>query len=293
MAVDRVYAYEPPLDRRYFGFCAPHALELDFADQLATLPEGARVFLFVNGYIEFPFSQTVLAASQSHIGWQPICVDRQDHSGEWARVVPDAGAPGGMGRTMTIELTGKLPAGTRKLRLTTNLEISYDQIFIARDVGTNGITVRSLPLTQALLQRVGFAREYSPDGHKPLIYDYHLNDATAPFHVLKGAYTRYGPVESLLACFDDKFAILGPGDEIALRFSADSLPLLKAGTTRSFILVSHAYCKDMDLYTATPRTLEPLPFRGMTNYPFAPGEAYPRTRGNQAYLREFNTRIVN
>ena len=45
--------------------------------------------------------------------------------------------------------------------------------------------------------------------------------------------------------------------------------------TRSFILVSHAYCKDMDLYTATPQTLEPLPFRGMSRYPYPATRALP------------------
>jgi hypothetical protein len=168
MAVDRMYAYEPPLDRRYFGFCRPHSLELDFADQLAAFAEAERVFLFINGYIEFPYSQTVFAASQSRIGWEPIRVERQDGRGEWVTSLPDAGVPGGMGRTMTVELTGKLAAGTRKLRLTTNLEISYDQVFIARDMGTNTVSVRSLALAQARLQQVGFAREYSPDGRKPL-----------------------------------------------------------------------------------------------------------------------------
>jgi len=193
---------------------------------------------------------------------------------------------------MTIELTGQVDRSTRKLRLTTNLEIYYDQIFVAEHVGLKGVNVRSVPLIEADLRRVGFAREYSPDGRMPLIYDYHLSDATAPFHTLKGAYTRYGPAKELLAEFDDMCVLVGPGDEIALEFDAEAIPAIAEGRERSFILVSHAYCKDMDLYTATPQTLEPLPFRGMSKYPYPPSERYPDTKEHRKFRATYNTRMV-
>ena len=291
-SVDRQYAYQPELDRRYVGFCAPHTLELDFGDRLEGLDVGDPVFLFVNGYIEYPYSQTVYAASQSRIGWEPIRVDRQESDGQWRTIVPDGGVPGGMGRTMTIGLAGQLTPSTRKLRLTTNLEIYYDQVFLARVGKAERVAVNPVPLRQASLRYVGFAREYSPDGQEPLIYDYHLRDATAPFHRLKGAYTRYGPVTELLMEFDDRYVLVGPGDEIALEFEANQVPATPPGKIRSFVLVSHAYCKDMDLYTATPRTLAPLPFRAMSGYPYPPSEHYPASEEHQAFLRTYNTRVV-
>lgn len=290
--VDRVYAYEPALDRRYIGFCAPHTLELDFGDRSADFHAGDRVFLFINGFIEYPYSQTVYAASQSRIGWEPIRVEAQRPDGRWQTIVPDGGAPGGMARTMTIDLSGHFTLGTRKLRLTTNLEVFYDQIFIARPGGLQDLTVSAAPLLAATLRPSGFAREYSPDGKLPWIYDYGLSDATAPFHTLKGAYTRYGPVEELLAAFDDRYVLVGPGDEIAVEFDATQLPAVAAGWTRSFILVSHAYCKDMDLYTATPQTLAPLPFKGMSRYPYPATEAYPDTPATRQFRSTYNTRIV-
>jgi tetratricopeptide (TPR) repeat protein len=289
--VDRVYAYEPPLDRRYIGFCRPHTLELDFGDRLAQFSPRDRVFLFLHGFIEYPYSQTVYAASQSRVGWEPVRVEKLGRDGSWQTIVSDGGAPGGMTRMWTIELTGQLD-GCRKLRLTTNLELYYDQVFVARHAGLDRVTTRSVSLVSAELRRAGFAREYSPDGRLPLIYDYESSDPTAPFHVLKGAYTRYGPVKELLAEFDDQYVLVGPGDEIALRFDAASLPPLPAGQARSFVLVSHAWCKDMDLYTATPQTLEPLPFRGMSRYPPPPGERYPDGREHQAFRRTYNTRWV-
>lgn len=290
--VDRVYAYEPQLDRRFLGFCRPHTLELDFGSQLADVGTNQRVFLFINGYIEYPYSQTVYAAGQAHVGWEPIRIERCMPNGRWQTIVPDAGAPGGMARTMTVDLTGLASGPDCRLRLTSNLEVFYDQVFLAQIAERERAKVHALPVADAELRRVGFAREYSPDGRLPLIYDYELSDASAPFHVLKGAYTRYGPVAELLRAFDDQYVFVGPGDEIAVKFDGSKLPVLSDGMTRSFVLVSHAYCKDMDLYTATPQTLEPLPFHGMSRYPYPPTEQYPQTEEHRHFRATYNTRIV-
>ncbi len=290
--VDRIYAYEPALDRRYVGFCEPHTLELDFGDRLRAFDTASRVFLFIKGYIEYPYSQTVYAASQSKVGWEPIRIDAEDASGQWRTLEPDAGVPGGMDRMMAVDLSGKVRAGTRKLRLTTNLEVFYDQVFLARTTSAASLTVQSVPLKQATLRYLGFPREFSPDGRLPLLYDYDLCDATAPFHRLKGAYTRYGPVEELLGGFDDRYVLVGPGDEIALEFDATALRPAPPGHLRSFVLVSHAYCKDMDLYTAAPQTLAPLPFRGMSRYPYPSPERYPATEAHQVFQQTYNTRIL-
>jgi len=212
--------------------------------------------------------------------------------GHWQVIVPDAGAFGGMARTMTVELTGLISGHDCRLRLTSNLEIYYDQLFLARVLGHDQVETHVLPVAQAELRRAGFPREYSPDGRTPLIYNYDLRDATAPFHVLSGAYTRYGQVADLLRNFDDHYVLVGPGDEIAVQFDGSALPALSSGMQRSFVLVSHAYCKDMDLYTATPQTLEPLPFHGMTRYPYPASEHYPTNQVHQAFLRTYNTRVV-
>lgn len=290
LKVDRRYAYVPPLDRRFIGFCTPHTVDLDFGDALARLPAG-KLFLFIRGYIEYPYSQTVYAAGQAHVGWEPIRIESLTAKG-WKTVWDDAGVPGGMDRMMTVDLSGRLGDALGRLRLTTNLEIYYDQIFLASPLGAGAVTTRSVPLAEATLRRVGFQREFSPDGRMPLIYDYDLTDATAPFHVLRGAYTRFGPVDGLLREYDDRFVLMGPGDEIALRFDASRLPATPPGHTRSFILESHSYCKDMDIYTATPQTLDPLPFRGMSRYPYSAPEKYPDDPLHRQYREKYNSRMV-
>lgn len=290
---DRIYAYAPELDRRFLGFCRPHALELDFGDQLADWPADQPVILGINGYLEYPYSQTAYAASQARVGRQPLRIERRLPDGRWETLVPDAGALGGVARTMTVPLDGLAGKRQCRLRLSTNLELYYDQIFLGRLARDQArVKVYSLPVARAELRWVGFAREYSPDGRLPLIYDYDTMEPEAPFHVLRGAYTRYGPVTELLREFDDRYVLVAPGDEIALSFDATVLPPLPADLTRSFVLVSHAWCKDSDLYTATSETLEPLPFRAMSRYPPPPGERYPDTSQHRAYLEQYNTRVI-
>jgi tetratricopeptide (TPR) repeat protein len=289
---DRVYAYEPTIDRRYYGFCEYHTLQLDFGDRLSGFGAQDPVYLYLNGSIEYPYSQTTYAAAQSHVTWDPMKIERQAPDGTWQTIVPDAGAFGGMQRMITVDLTGKLPLDTRRLRISTNLEVYYDQIFVAVDRGTNELDIRSVPMADADLRRLGFPLEYTPDGRHPTIYSYDIIEPTSSFKMLKGNYTRYGTVETLLSEFDDQYVILGTGDEIAVRFDATSLPPLPPGMARSFILVSHAYCKDMDLYTATPDTVEPLPFKSMSEYPYPPAEHNPDTRVLQRYHQQFNVRTV-
>jgi hypothetical protein len=86
--------------------------------------------------------------------------------------------------------------------------------------------------------------------------------------------------------------VFGPGDGLSLRFRADRLPPIRAGERRTFLARMVGYCKDMDLYTALSERVEPLPFAGMSGYPYGPGES-PRDReGFEAYRKAWNTRRV-
>jgi len=48
----------------------------------------------------------------------------------------------------------------------------------------------------------------------------------------------------------------------------------------------------MNIRSATPDSLGPLPFHGMSRYPLADGEHYPRDEAHTRYLEHHNTRIV-
>lgn len=292
LRADRRCAYRPPLDRRFPGFAARHALVLEFGDRLDGIAGEPGVYLFLRAWIEYPYSQTVYAARQAGVAWEPIRVEARSSGGPWETIVPDAGAPGGLDRTIAIDLTGKIPRGSAALRVATNMEISIDQAFVARDRGAEGFSVRSVPLASAVLRRLGFPSEHVPEGDVPPIYSYDAIEFESPFKLPAGAYTRYGPVEDLLREFDDRYAIVGSGDEIALEFDAASLPPPRPGEARSFVFVSHSWCKDMDLYTAEGDTVEPLPFRAMASYPYAPAEGYPETEETARCRAAYHTRIV-
>ena len=58
--------------------------------------------------------------------------------GTWQRIADDVGFPAGLERTIVVDLTGKLPAGARRIRLVTNLEIYWDQVLIDNNAEAAG-----------------------------------------------------------------------------------------------------------------------------------------------------------
>jgi hypothetical protein len=48
----------------------------------------------------------------------------------------------------------------------------------------------------------------------------------------------------------------------------------------------------MDINSASPDQVGPLPFHGMSKYPYSWPERYPLTLQRQRYLETYNTRIV-
>jgi hypothetical protein len=88
------------------------------------------------------------------------------------------------------------------------------------------------------------------------------------------------------------FVISRPGDELVLSFAADKLPSLPQGWTRTFLLYADGFSKEMDINSASPDQVGPLPFHGMSKYPYTWPERYPLTERRRRYLETYNTRIV-
>jgi hypothetical protein len=49
----------------------------------------------------------------------------------------------------------------------------------------------------------------------------------------------------------------------------------------------------MNPRSATPDSVAPLPFRGMTRYPYPSDEHYPGSDAHREYQARYNTRIVS
>jgi hypothetical protein len=287
-ASDRLYQPGVRPDRRFLGYAAPQEIVLDFGDALLTRASTRPLYLFLEGWVEYPYSHVNFAAWQAGLRMEPLSLDIETAPDTWETVLAEFGYPAGLSRLMAVDVSAIPSSGTGRLRLRTNLEIFIDRAFIGEDLGLVGIEVRELMPALAELRPSGYPREYSPDGREPLLYDYALMDSAIDFKTMGGDHTRFGDVTELLAASDDRYVILGRAEEIVLRFPALDPP--RAGRRRSFILRSDGWCKDMDLYTAFPHHVEPLPFHGMSGYPYPPSESYPSDAFHTEYRRIWNTR---
>ncbi|MBI2193601.1 MAG: VCBS repeat-containing protein [Planctomycetes bacterium] len=278
-------------DPRFLGLAETHTLEMDFGDAFTALPSGVRVVLCLYGWVEYPYSQSLFAASQAGARLEPPSLQIPGDHDSWRTVLPETGYPAGLPKMMTLDVTPWAAESRGRFRLVTNMQIYWDAVFAAADSGSP-LRCTALDPTRATLRRLGFPREFSPDGRLPTLLDYHLIDPNPGFKLMAGRYTRYGDVRALLADPDDCFAIFGRGEEIALTFEPDALPDLPDGWARTFILHADGYCKDMDPYTACGQTVEPLPFHGMSAYPYPGNESYPDDPLHRAYQGTYNTRVV-
>ena len=89
---------------------------------------------------------------------------------------------------------------------------------------------------------------------------------------------------------DDRFVIMGAGDELQLRFPSHRSSAAEAGQRRDFLLLVDGWAKDADANTAFSQTVEPLPFHAMSRYPYPAAEHYPDDPAHRAYRKTYNTR---
>jgi len=285
LAIDRRYV-EPPVDARFTGYAQDHWIELDFGEALRDLPATNGLVLCAYGWVEYTYSHVNYAAHQAGVEMQAPRLEIPDGRGGWRVAIADAGFPAGLPRMMTLDLSALPVREHGRLRLRTNMDVRWDQIFLGATALNPVLRKTGLSPAVAELRALGYPREFSPDGAEPTIYDYDRVDQGVPFRIMSGHFTRFGDVRALLETVDDQFAIMGRGEEIALEFDAAALPPLPSGWTRTFVLHTDGYCKDMDLYTACPDTVHPLPHHAMKNYPpNAPG-----SRATELYERTWNTR---
>ena len=278
---------------QFQGFAKAHTLTLDLGKPY----DGGPLWLLMHGEIEYFTANSMYAASQAKL--QPLgpYLEALEANGEWKRVVDDMGFPAGGPRTMTADLSGRLPRGTQKIRLTTNLQIYWDNILISRtpQALTSGSRPRltSVQLIHADLEFHGYP--YKIEGNPPgnVRYDYEKTSATGPYTRPTGTYTRYGDVLPLLTATDDRLAVFGSGDEVRLDFDPSRLPALPAGWVRDYFFAANGYEKDMDFYAAEGNFVAPLPFLSMGEYPYWPKKKFPLDDAHVNYLLEYNTRHMS
>ncbi len=287
--VDRQYPDDFQL-HQIRGYADEHALTLT----LGNAPRNSRLLL--TGWTDYAWSSDNLAASQSGKSLSLPALQVKDKHGRWKTVIDNIGIPVGRPQTIVVDLAGKFLSDSRdvrpEIRIVTNMRIFWDQILVDASGGNFPTQLTRLSPTIADLRWRGFSREYSPDGRQPMTYDYKKISFTSPWKVMTGRYTREGDVRELLRSTDDMFVISRPGDELILSFAADKLPALPEGWTRTFLLYADGFSKEMDINSASPDQVGPLPFHGMSKYPYSWPERYPLTPERKRYLETYNTRVV-
>jgi len=295
--VDRSYAGATQSDPRFAGFAQAHHVTLDFGPELAAwIQQRGRLVLVAHGWVDYAYSSSLAAAFQAGLRLRAPSVAVLRH-GRWVELFSEVGYPAGIQHAMTIDLTESLKPGDRYLRLSSNMELYWDKVFIGIDIGGRTsdkalLTLHQLRPTEARLAFFGFPREFSPDGRRPNLLDYSNVDRSAAWKYPRGRYTRYGLVRPLIDETDNAFVVMAPGDQLTVEFAADHLPPCEPNKTRSFILKTVSFCKDMDLWTATSDTVEPLPFHGMSSYPYPPDEVFPESEKLLHLDRVFRTREI-
>jgi tetratricopeptide (TPR) repeat protein len=284
--IDRVY----PDDFKLLsirGYAENHELTMSLDSGAAS-----QVKLLLTGWTDYAWSSDNLAASQSGKSLQLPALQVKDKQGRWRTVIENVGIPVGRPQTVVVDLTGKFLSASRDVRIVTNMRIYWDQILVDASGGKLPMQLTRIDPSVAELRWRGFSLEHSPDGRQPLTYDYKQVSFTSPWKVMTGRYTREGDVRELLLASDDMFVISRPGDELVLSFTAGKLPPLPEGWTRTFLLYADGFSKEMDINSASPDQVGPLPFHGMSKYPYAWPERYPLTPERQRYLETYNTRVV-
>jgi tetratricopeptide (TPR) repeat protein len=270
----------------FAGFAKLHGLELDLGAWDAQKP----LRLLLDGYTDYFTATSMYAADQAGIKVIPPYVEALDARGRWVRIVQDMGFPAGLERTMVADLTGKVPAGTERIRIVTNLKIYWDAVRIDQTVESRDIRVRELPLAHASLQFIGYPREIRGTPESDTSYSYGSLSRSGPYVRAAGHYTRYGDVRELLRAPDDLFVVFGSGEGLKLDFDPHTLPSLPHGWIRDYFFYADGFEKDLDFYAAHAFTVEPLPYHTMTAYPYAAGKEYPVDAEHVSYELKYNTR---
>lgn len=244
------------VDPRFIGLARPFSVTLDFDRRIDRGP--GRPVLLVDGWVEYPYAQTVFAAWQAGAAYEAPTLEARDDQGRWHTVAREFGYPAGMPRQMALPLP-PLPAGTTALRLRTSQEIYWDRIAVVYSESLPDARRHVLPLGAARLESAGFARRTTGPQRVPR-YDDEASAPLADTRHQRGWYTEFGRVDPLVKDEDNAVVIFGPGEAVTLDYDVPAAAV-PDGWTRHLVLEARGWCKDMDLYTLDGDTIEPLPGR--------------------------------
>ena len=172
------------------GLAEPNGVILDFGPLDAQAP----LALVMNGWLRFGGGMANIAASHDPSLPFPFPVlEAEDSEGKWTPVDVTVGAPAGKTKSIVVDLEGKLPPGTRRLRLTQAFEIHWDRIALLEKKTGARTTVARLSPDQADLHFRGFSALRDLPADWPLTPDYNQVSPNSVWTIIPGGWcTRDG-----------------------------------------------------------------------------------------------------
>jgi tetratricopeptide (TPR) repeat protein len=271
------------------GLAEPWSVTLDFG----ALDQSKPLVLALTGWIHFGGGMANIAGSiDPSVPFPFPQLEAERADGSWGKVDVVVGTPAGKTKTILVDLRGKLPAGTRRLRLSTAYEIYWDCAQLCEKADAGGTAQHTLEPARTDLHARGYGRYADLPASLPLSPNYDQVSATPPWdHTPGGWFTRYGAVNELVAARDDRLVLLAGGDELALSFEAARLPPVAPGMVRDFFLHVVGWDKDADFHIGEGWRLEPFPFGGMDDQAYG---KQPRPAGSDdSWIKTYNTRWVD
>ena len=275
------------------GLVEDHWLEIDMNE---ASEQSDKLTLFLTGWV-FPTCTSLnLAMTENPMRpkLKPPAIQVPDEQGNWVEVIPYAGFPGGKTKTIAIDLSGRFVSNDHRVRIVTNMELCWDEVFWTRNEGndTSKYRLTNLKLLGADLHFRGFSELVPQAGNAPKRFEYGNVTTESIWPPMSGNFTRFGDVKELIDEADDLQVVMGAGDELTLEFSTETPPIPE-GWVRDFIVYNVGWDKDADLNTIHGQSVEPLPFRSMKRYPYEPDETFPSTWKHIDFLEQFQTRRQN
>jgi hypothetical protein len=203
----------------------------------------------------------------------PPYMEVKDANGNWIRVPQDRQLPTPadyVARSFVVDLTGLFPEDVTdyQIRINNFWNVTFDYIGVDTTPQQN-ISVQRLDPTATLHQK------------------YPTPSAAT------GNFTKYGDVTQILLNADDMYVIGMQGDQVSLRFPTANLAPLADGTERDFFMFVACWFKDPpgNWGYQFDFTVNPMPFRNMSGFPYPDAESYPYDEAHMQYLRDYNTRV--
>jgi hypothetical protein len=261
-------------------------LTLDLGD----LSDAPEIKLLINGMVDWgpaqPYYDYIEMFDEAYAAglvengtkmYPAPYMEVMDAEGNWVRIPQDRQMPTPadyVPRTFAVDLNGLFPEDVTeyKLRITNFWNVTFDYIGID-----------TTPQEEVIITEIDPIANF-----KPLEFGTTISNAS-------GYFTKYGNVTQLLLEADDMYVIGMQGDNVTLKFPTTSLPPLEDGEERSFFLYVASWFKDPpgNWGYGFDFTVDPLPFRNMSGFPYPDTESYPTTEEYTRYLEEWNTRAIN